>query len=283
MLIIEKSKPYKYVYAANSKQQNDLVAIKVIDLDHNELSNEANYTNELLRIINEISRLKQLRHQNILTLINCFTLNTKLYLVYPFMTYGSCKDILESKQQHNVNDSFNEQSLQLISKSILQAIDYLHSKHIIHRLICPKNIFITYNGNCLLGGFKYSVSLIEQGNLNKKLHDYPSNTKDYLNYLSPEMLQQNLLGYNTKSDIYSFGVTLCELANGANPFVGCEKTQVITKSISFYRISSTISIFIYLKMLLEKLVGADIGLWDCTILNDESKINAIEGIDSVNQ
>lgn len=33
-------------------------------------------------------------------------------------------------------------------------------------------------------------------------------------------------GYNTKSDIYSLAVTLCELANGVNPFVGCEKAQV---------------------------------------------------------
>jgi hypothetical protein len=32
--------------------------------------------------------------------------------------------------------------------------------------------------------------------------------------------------------------------------------------------------------LLEKLVGPDVGLWDRTILNDESKISAIEGINS---
>ena len=39
--------------------------------------------------------------------------------------------------------------------------------------------------------------------------------------------KKNLSGYNAKSDIYSLAVTLCELANGVNPFVGCEKAQVI--------------------------------------------------------
>lgn len=82
----------------------------------------------------------------------------------------------------------------------------------------------------------------------KKLHDYPANMKEeYLNYLSPELLQQNLIGYNTKSDIYSLGVTLCELANGVNPFIGCDKAQ----------------------MLLEKLSGFDVGLWDRSILTEE--------------
>ena len=84
----------------------------------------------------------------------------------------------------------NEQSLQPITKSILNALDYLHTKHIIHRCVCPENIYISQSGNVYLSGFKYSVSLIDQGQLAKKLHDYPSNINDYVNYLSPEFLQQ---------------------------------------------------------------------------------------------
>lgn len=82
-------------------------------------------------------------------------------------------------------------------------------------------------GHVYLSGLKYSVSMIEKGSLLKKLHGYPSDIKsEYLNYFSPELLQQNLIGYNTKSDIYSLGVTLCELANGVNPYIGCDKAQV---------------------------------------------------------
>jgi STE20-related kinase adapter protein alpha len=147
-------------------------------------------TNDLLLLINEITRLKQLRHENIQQILNSFTKDTKLYCLYPLMIYGSCKDILELQDRDDDKSVFNEQSLQFISKSILTAIEYIHSKHVIHRCISPRNILISSNGHVVLSGFKYSVSLIEQGSLVRKLHDYPSSIKDYVSYLSPELLQQ---------------------------------------------------------------------------------------------
>lgn len=159
------------------------------------------------------------------------------------MYYGSCKDILDLINDLDLNSNepdntavdradeqrrlcFNEQSLQLISRSVLNALEYLHNRHIIHRCVCPENIYISENGHIYLSGLNNSISLIDQGYLVKRLHDFPSNIENYLNYMSPELLQQNLIGYNTKTDIYSFGVAICELANGVNPFIGCEKAQV---------------------------------------------------------
>ena len=182
-------------------------------------------------------------------LLNCFVQDCQIWCIYPHLYYGSCRDILnaiqtyynnnlENEQNNNNNNilvdradeqirlCFNEQSLQPVVKSVLLALDYLHSKYIIHRCVCPENIFISQSGHVYLGGMGYSISLIDNGYLNKRLHDYPSKIDNYVNYLSPEILQQNLIGYNTKSDIYSLGVTLCELANGIHPFTGCEKTQV---------------------------------------------------------
>jgi STE20-related kinase adapter protein alpha len=109
------------------------------------------------------------------------------------MSYGSCKDILEYQEDKKLeNPFFNEQTLQIISKSLLNSIEYIHSKHIIHRSICPKNILISSDGRVVLTGFKFSVSLISNGDLAKNLHDYPPIIKNYISYLSPELLQQVL-------------------------------------------------------------------------------------------
>jgi serine/threonine protein kinase len=140
------------------------------------------------------------------------------------MYFGSCKDILDSihtfysnssdEMQNEAemlnNDStmniidradeqkrlcFNEHSLQPITKSVLNALEYLHAKNIIHRCVCPENIYISLTGQIYLAGLSYSISMIDQGLLSKRLYDYPPYLSDHVNYLSPEMLKQVFFKY----------------------------------------------------------------------------------------
>jgi serine/threonine protein kinase len=148
-----------------------------------------------------------------MALTSCILQGSHLWRITPLMHFGSCQDIIENIRQYydtNLNNEemnesqlsqideqirlcFNEQSLQPLIRSILSALVYLHSRHIIHRCVCPSTIYISKNGQVKLGGLKYAVSLISQGILLKKLHTYPTNIEEYLKYLSPELLQQVII------------------------------------------------------------------------------------------
>lgn len=159
--ILAREKPSTTVYAAICGSNREPCAIKITEL-------EALKDSHL--ILDEISRTRHIRHANILSLLNCFVQDTQIWCIYPFMFYGSCKDILENVNSLNLSEEdskfysnvismksvdradeqkrlcFNEQSLQPITKAILSALVYLHSKHIVHRCVCPANIYISQTG-----------------------------------------------------------------------------------------------------------------------------------------
>ncbi len=168
---------------ASRKNGRDLCAIKTVNLEE---VDECFDEEDLLMLLNELKQLKQLNHQNILSLFESFTNDTEIWCVYPYMHYGTLSDILN----HRREEGLSEPAIQIISKSVLLAIQYLHSKYIIHRCVCPENIYVSRTGHVQLGGFKFSVSLISHGSLTRKLYDYPPKIKSYMNYLGPEVLQQ---------------------------------------------------------------------------------------------
>ncbi|CAH1970795.1 unnamed protein product [Acanthoscelides obtectus] len=198
-----------------------MVAIKKFDMDK---------IKEAYLVESEIILTRQLNHPNIIKYIVAFVSGPQVCVVSPLMAYGSCRDLLS----RHFNEGLCEPAIILIIRDVLDALDYIHKKGYIHRAIRGSHILISDNGKACLAGLRYACPIVLNGKWQRSIHSFPSTTERNLNWLSPELLEQNLKGYNEKSDIYSIGIVVCELSNGIEPFAGMSKTLMLTEKVRGY-------------------------------------------------
>jgi serine/threonine protein kinase len=112
----------KSVCLAVEKSTNKFVTLKRITAD--------NYFDEdFKKICDEITLIKDCKHKNIIKIHAVFVRDFDLCVVYPFFGFGSCKEAIKNL----FFTGFPEIIAALILKDVLLAIDYLHSRGIIHR------------------------------------------------------------------------------------------------------------------------------------------------------
>ncbi|XP_048480615.1 STE20-related kinase adapter protein alpha [Plutella xylostella] len=211
------------VYSAVYKPNGQDVAVKRYFVDKTKEKEHANLIQQ------EILTTKELQHPNILPYLTSFVHGRDLYVVSPLMSLGSCRDVLDQY----FPEGLPELACAIILRDVLQALQYLHKQLYIHRGIRASHVLLGSDGSVQVSGLRSAASLLARGRRQRQLHSLPPPRADHshLIWLSPELLQQNLKGYDACSDIYSVGVLACELANGAVPFADVPSTLMFTEKV----------------------------------------------------
>lgn len=105
------------------------------------------------------------------------------------------------------------------------------NRNFFFRAIRASHILISAQGQACICGLRYSCDVVKSGKWQRTIFAFPKSSTNNLKWLSPELLQQDLRGYNEKSDIYSLGMTMCELSNGVVPFADVPETLMLTEKV----------------------------------------------------
>lgn len=205
-------------FACDRLNKKEIFAIRVNQLE--ELDEI-----DLRLLTHDVQICRQLKHPNILTYLYNFINQDQFWIISPLCSFTSADRISKPF-------GLPELAIAFIIKDVLNALDYLHQHSLIHRSIRGSHILITSAGRCKLSGLKYSVNCISDGKRQYYMHQYPQKARPNINWFSPEILEQNLFGYNHKSDIYSLGITCCELANGVVPFSDLQPTEMLLDKLT---------------------------------------------------
>ncbi|KAG0745814.1 hypothetical protein G6F62_001368 [Rhizopus arrhizus] len=177
---------------------------------------ERNQIDELRR---ETALMGLCKHPNILKVYGSFVSGSKLYIATPYLSGGSCLDIMKN----GFKDGFEEITIATILKQALEGLIYLHKDGHIHRDVKAGNLLMDDQGTVLLSDFGVSSSLTENSEIRKTFVGTPC-------WMAPEVMEQS--GYDFKADIWSFGITAIELATGHAPFAKYPPMKVLMMTLN---------------------------------------------------
>ncbi|EHA98291.1 SPS1/STE20-related protein kinase YSK4 [Heterocephalus glaber] len=201
---------YGTVYCGLTSQ-GQLIAVKQVALDTSDkLATEKEYQ----KLQEEVDLLKALKHVNIVAYLGTYLEENIVSIFMEFVPGGSISSII------NRFGPLPEMVFCKYTKQIIQGVAYLHENCVVHRDIKGNNVMLMPTGIIKLIDFGCAKRLAWAG-LNGTHSDMLKSMHGTPYWMAPEVINES--GYGRKSDIWSIGCTVFEMATGKPPLASMDR------------------------------------------------------------